>query len=354
MKKRKIVIILMFVVGVFCLGFTLAYFTNSFNFINNFKTSDYGSNNIEEFVSPTDWTPGDVTEKKIKVENSGSVDEAVRVSYTENWTSSNSNVEGNLSLTQDGNRASLIKWGNDNDWTTVTENNKIYKYYNYKLNPNEVTSTVIESVTFNPLITNSNSCNTVVEGNVRKIVCTSSGNGYDNATYKLVFNIETVQYDKYKNIWNTSVDILDYKPLKIYSNRKLSLNVGSVADPTNYQTGYDYDSANSVHIRYLTDENNTVTNISICKKNGTYDPAICLETNQYSANRAKVLSYFNGSEVNFPSNCTDDNSSGTNELTCVGDHIVIGIDEDEGIFINDTENGKSCVVMAMLGIFNCQ
>ena len=54
----------MFVVGVFCLGFTLAYFTNSFNFINNFKTSDYGSNTIEEFVSPTDWKPGDVTEKK--------------------------------------------------------------------------------------------------------------------------------------------------------------------------------------------------------------------------------------------------------------------------------------------------
>ena len=68
----------------------------------------------------------------------------------------------------------------------------------------------------------------------------------------------------------------------------------------------------------------------------------------------KVLNYFNGDENNFPANCSDDNSSGTNELTCVNEFVVIGVDEDGGIFLNDLETSYSCVVMASFGIFNCQ
>lgn len=352
MKNKKYIVIL-FIAVVTAFGITFAYFGNSIEVENEFNTSLYGSTLVEEFTSPTNWKPGDTTEKLLQVENTGEVDEAVRISYVETWTSKNSNQQGNLSLSQNGNTASLIKWGNDDDWTTVEENGIVYKYYNYKISPGEETTTLLESITFNPLITNNNNCTTTIEGNTRRISCTSSGEGYDNAKYKIVFTAETIQYNKYKESWNTNVNILDSKPLKIYSNRKLSLNVGSTVNKEDYQTGYDYDSVNSVFFRYLTD-NNTVTSVSMCKKNGINLPAICLEVNSYTSNRGKVLSYFGGDENNFPTDCSDDNNSGSNELTCANSNIVIGIDEDEGIFINDIENGKSCVIMAMFGIFNCQ
>ena len=52
-------------------------------------------------------------------------------------------------MSQGNNRAAIINWANTSDWTTVTENGVEYKYYNYKLAPGEVTSTLLDSVTFN-------------------------------------------------------------------------------------------------------------------------------------------------------------------------------------------------------------
>ena len=45
------------------LGGTLAYFTTTTNIVNKFKTGLYQNKIVEEFVSPTNWTPGTVTEK---------------------------------------------------------------------------------------------------------------------------------------------------------------------------------------------------------------------------------------------------------------------------------------------------
>ena len=85
MKNSKSIIILLIIAIVGVVGLTLAYFSNSSSVTNIFSTNEYGSTVTEEFVSPTNWTPGTVTDKTLVVTNSGSVNEAVRVSYEEKW-----------------------------------------------------------------------------------------------------------------------------------------------------------------------------------------------------------------------------------------------------------------------------
>ena len=201
-KKSIIALLLVAIIGV--VGLTMAYFTNTANIENEFRTNSYGTTVVEEFVSPDNWTPGTTTNKTLIVTNSGNIDEAVRVEYIESWTSKNGD---SLPLKQNGNDAAIINWANTDDWTPVTENNKNYYYYNYKLAPTEVTSTLLDSVTFNPLITNDSNCQTTEANGTTTITCNPTENGYDGATYTLTFKVQTVQYDKYTEAWGTSFDI---------------------------------------------------------------------------------------------------------------------------------------------------
>ena len=212
-KKSLLVILLILVVGV--VGLTLAYFSNTASVENTFNTKQYGTTVNEVFESPDNWTPGTTTPKTLTITNSGNVDEAVRISYRETWTSANSNTEGDLELSQGNNRAAIINFANSSDWTKVTENNKDYYYYNYKLAPGEVTSTLLDSVTFNSAITNSSNCTTSETATGKQVVCSSTGAGYDGATYKLVFTVETIQYDKYMSAWGTNVAVAETKELKV-------------------------------------------------------------------------------------------------------------------------------------------
>ena len=148
----------------------------------------------------------------------------------ESWTSKNGD---NLSLTQNNNRAAIINFSENGDWTPVTENNKTYYYYNYKLAPGEVTSTLLDSVTFNSAITNTNNCTTSTTSTGKTVTCSSTGNGYDGATYKLIFTVETVQYDKYKEAWNTNKSIVSMKPMNATA---LALKSNPITI-TNYRDG---------------------------------------------------------------------------------------------------------------------
>ena len=210
MKKNKSLIIILLIVVVGLIGLTLAYFTNTASLSNEFKSKEYGTTVTEEFTSPENWLPGSTEPKTLTVTNSGQVDEAVRVSYVETWTSKNGD---NLSLTQNNNRAAIINFNDNGDWAPVTENNKTYYYYNYKLQPNGTTSTLLNSVTFNKDIVNTNNCVETKTETGKKVECSSSGDEYDGATYRLVFTVETVQYDKYTSAWNTNKTIASMKPM---------------------------------------------------------------------------------------------------------------------------------------------
>jgi len=236
MKSKKLILILILVLTIGIVGLTIAYFANSSTITNTFNTNPYGTTVTEEFVSPDNWLPGTSTTKSLTVTNSGQIDEAVRISYTEVWTSrsaKNNNEEGDLPLQQNGNTAALIHFTNTDDWTTVTENGITYRYYNYKLAPSATTSELLDYVTFNSAITNSSNCTTTESNGTKTITCNSTGNGYDDATYKLTFTIETIQYDKYKTAWGTNVNIASMKPMNA---RELALKSNPVSI-TNYTDG---------------------------------------------------------------------------------------------------------------------
>ena len=225
MKKSKSLIALLLIAIIGVVGLTIAYFFNSTTIENNFITKEYGSTYIEEFVSPDNWLPGDTTDKTIEVENTGQVDQAVRIKVTETWTTHNngtlngwihpdgikSNHETNTELETDE-RVAIINLANTSDWIKVGD----YYYYNYKLAPTESTSSFLESVTFNPKTKLDDTCTTTTNNGVTTVNCNSSGDDYDNATYTLTLTIETVQYNQYANVWDNVNISSNSKPIIVF------------------------------------------------------------------------------------------------------------------------------------------
>ena len=179
------------------LGGTLAYFTTTTNIVNKFKTGLYQNKIVEEFVSPTNWTPGTVTEKTVKVTNSGNIPMAVRASITEKWVSASGKE---LSLKDSNNNvASIIEFGEE--WT---KDNDGFYYYGTKenktvLDASAETTSFIKSVKFNENI--KATLKESVSSDGKTVTYTSSGDGYDNATYTLTVRIDTVEYDAARNLW---------------------------------------------------------------------------------------------------------------------------------------------------------
>ena len=89
-KDNRIKLLVVGAISLFTiLGGTLAYFTTSNTFTNIFNVAKYETKIVEDFVSPDNWTPGTTTPKTIKVTNNGSINMAVRASYTEKWVNAN-------------------------------------------------------------------------------------------------------------------------------------------------------------------------------------------------------------------------------------------------------------------------
>ena len=256
-NKKTMIILLVLCVGL--VGITIAYFSNSATLDNLFSTKEYGTTYTEEFVSPSNWLPGDTTDKTVTVTNSGQVDEAVRISYTEEWKSNNGTTLSGLidefgkltDIEENSEKAAIINFNNTDDWTY----NNGYYYYNYRLQPGEETSSFIESVTFNPKVTLGDTCTETESNGKKTITCNSSGDDYDNATYKLTLKIETVQYNKYKEAWTTGVDILNYRPITFLNyimSKKNEDNITNYADG-NKSEMYTFDHEETEQTDALTD-----------------------------------------------------------------------------------------------------
>ena len=179
------------------LGSALAYFTTSSDVKNNFQTGLYQNQIIEEFESPSNWTPGTFTEKKISVSNTGSVSMAVRAKVIESWLSEDGTE---LSLKDsEGNIAAIISYGDgwtldsDGYYYLGSKNNKL------ELKSGETSNTLLNGVTFNSNIKANLEEHVSDDGKV--ITYSSSGSGYDNAVYTLSVKIDTIQYDQANNVW---------------------------------------------------------------------------------------------------------------------------------------------------------
>lgn len=196
-KKKKGLVIVSGISVLTLLGGTLAYFTTTTNIANKFKSGLYQNEIIENFESPSNWTPGTVTNKEIIVKNTGNIPMAVRASYTEKWV----NAKGEeLSLKDlDNNQIAIINFGSD--WVKDKDG---YYYYGSKenktlLDSNKVTTSFINSVKFNEKV--KASLNESISEDGKIVTYTSTGDGYDNATYSLIVKMETVQYDAANSFW---------------------------------------------------------------------------------------------------------------------------------------------------------
>ena len=213
-RKRNIVFVLLLMISV---GVTIAYLQSTDTFENIFKAGTYSVVTHEEFVSPDNWKPGDTIPKTITTKNEGTVPVMVRVRFNEKWLSSN-NEE--LPLIDNNEPVAIINFDNEVDWFRFYDDglydanydgsiyDKISYYYFYyidELAPGETTSSLIDSVTFNPnyngkvtciynSLTNSNEC--------------SSSDEYMGGTYTLGITVETVQADKYREVWGDFAPIL--------------------------------------------------------------------------------------------------------------------------------------------------
>lgn len=194
-KKRKLLLTLG--ISIFTvIGGTFAYFTTTSSIPNMFKSGLYQETIHEEFVSPTNWTPGTTTEKQVTVTNTGDVDMAVRASIEEKWVSKNGTI-----LANKVNNESVGILNLNDDWTKDSDG---YYYYGSKDNltkliSGEESTSFISGVTFNPNINANLIKNTSSDG--KTITYTSTGDGYDDATYTLTIILDTIQYDQANNVW---------------------------------------------------------------------------------------------------------------------------------------------------------
>jgi len=200
-KKPLIFILLLVFVGI-VVGGTFAYYTSNDTFNNEFDAGKYKIETQEAFVSPDNWTPGTTTPKTFSVTNKGTVDAAVKVCFTQNWVDAN-NQPLDLKDSHD-NLAAVLNFASNSDkkWLEDCSNNGTTKYcfyYYKKLEPNETTTNLLESVTYNGAVDINTTRNCTTENGVT--TCTTNATGYAGAKYTLNVNIETVQYDQYQNVF---------------------------------------------------------------------------------------------------------------------------------------------------------
>ena len=196
--RKNTFLLLLFVICMNLIGMTFSYFQFSLDANGEFKTSKFEATSYESFTSPGNWSPGDTTEKIVYVTNNGEEDMAVRISLEEEWKSKNNVV---LSNTQNNEKIAIINLVNQKDW--VKKGN--YYYYKYKLPKSQSTSYFMDYVTFNDNIDFTSNC--ITTNNINN--CSYSIGDYEGATYNLTIKIETVQFNKYKNIWNSNIVILE-------------------------------------------------------------------------------------------------------------------------------------------------
>lgn len=241
-KKLILIIALVAVVLVGVIGGTIAYFSNNSELKNKFIADTLNMEAIEDFTSPDNWLPGETTEKKVRAKNTTKLQMAVRISYTEHWEDREGNI---LPDSFDGEKAAIINFVNEDDWIPETKNDVTYSYYYKLLNPEEMTSDFMESVTFN-------------KNAIGDVVCTPREDGrgeeckmstdYEDATYYLNIKIEMIAFDKYKENWDTSVDISEEGRPTIYDKLKNEGIIDNIkSEYVEAETGIDF-SGNSTHI----------------------------------------------------------------------------------------------------------
>jgi len=196
-KRNKKKLLIVTIISAFTiLGGTLAFFTTHTEIENLVKTALYQHNIVKTWEAPENWQPAEKFTPSFTITNTGNIDMALRAKYTEKWTSSDGT---DLPTTKGNYNVAIIHtgayWDLDEDG---------YYYYrnvngNIPLKPNETTQSFIEDITFFESMEVTLDKTVSEDGNT--ITYTSSGRGYDDATYTLTVQFDTFQFDKANSVW---------------------------------------------------------------------------------------------------------------------------------------------------------
>lgn len=196
MKNKNNIIFILIIIFVAIIG-TSAYFLYRNDVSNLFKTSPYSVTVSESFQSPDNWLPGDTNSINFYVKNNTDLEVAVRVSCDEVWTDdSNNTFENEI----DGVKGAIINLSNNGKW--IKDGN--YYYYYKKIGKNEQTESFIDSVTYNLEVNSDYHCSNY---SLARDNCRAVPYPYLGATFNFECHFETVQYNEYKNAWNTNLEI---------------------------------------------------------------------------------------------------------------------------------------------------
>ena len=259
MKNKKALIAIVAVLFV-VVGATIAYFTNVTTFTNNFTTATYKTTTTETFESPTNWKPGETITKEIVTENEGSIPATVRAKFTGEWTNTDGTALTAAELSDIPNDAVIVNV-NTTDWVKDGE----YYYYKYIINPDDTTSTFLNSVTLNSTVGNATACTTT--GN--KEVCESTNSSIQGKKYTLTVIKETIQADAFNTVWNPTTATVVEKPVPL-SNDDWS----TIIQNAQSGNGSRYELGSTKTIEMDIDNNGTPENYTLRVANNS-TPAAC-------------------------------------------------------------------------------
>ena len=203
-KKTLLFIIISFVIVL--IGSAIAYLTSTDLFENIFQAGIYKTITREEFTPPTNWMPGDYTEKTVTTKNEGTIPVRVRVKLDSEWFDSDDQsmpnyVNGIGEIAQiDYDFTNWIMLDREEDW--------YYFYYENELAPGESTTSLLKGVLFNPSY-NGNIVCTQEDGGTTSS-CEGTGSNYMNSKFVLTITTETVQANRYQEAWGNAAPVFSY------------------------------------------------------------------------------------------------------------------------------------------------
>ncbi|MFI3208851.1 MAG: hypothetical protein R3Y40_06915 [Eubacteriales bacterium] len=190
-KRRYAILgIVLFVEGMLVISWVLAYYNQSKEIDNAMQTISSEVYLSEVFNENDYWVVGETKEKEVYFGNSGESAQVIRISYESIWLTEQEDEEGALTwLIWEAGESSMISinWTEEfaTQWTMIDG----YYYYNYILEPEEVTEKVMTSITVSDEITNGGYAEEA---------------DYSNKKYRLTFAMEAlaVNSDTTYESWN--------------------------------------------------------------------------------------------------------------------------------------------------------
>ena len=230
-KKPLMFMFLIAVVGI-VVGGTLAYYSTTESFENEFNAANYVVEVEETFESPDNWSPGTTTPKEVIATNRSDMPISVRIKLTSSWEDANGDP---ISIyDSNGNKAAIINFtdGYKDKWTYIDG----YYYYLEPLDVDETTTSLLESVTFNPDIEGEQTKNCQTSNGITR--CFTTFSDYAGGKYTLQVDIETCQYNGYDDLWDVylSPSNTSWNDTLMYQGSYSSSTFGKSIDRSNFES----------------------------------------------------------------------------------------------------------------------